>query len=306
MATTVWAEVCFERTMCSAVRRRMLVKGTTVSCWPATCAGTSGWLAASRSVGAGDAWPGRRLSFGSRRSGRLGRVRGRCGRRPAVALRRAALAIDERQDVGPGDPAAGTGAVDAGSGRARARRSAGARRGKAPCWSRRRHLAGWEAGRRPAWYRHRRQGRPMPGAARRQPASREQAPRRGHRYRSARRRRQRRRSHRPKARPAQTTPKAQTTPTASRLRRLRGRLRRVSGLRRRVLGSVRLAFTGGRIGRDHRQPGAHVDGVALRYEDLGEVRRRPARGPPSPPCRSRPRTGPRPRRPRRRPASAIG
>src|SRR5581483_11666697 len=31
MAVKVWAEVALERTMCSAVRRRMLVKGTTSS-----------------------------------------------------------------------------------------------------------------------------------------------------------------------------------------------------------------------------------------------------------------------------------
>src|SRR5580704_15086082 len=59
----VWADVCLERTMCSAVRRRMLVNGTTVSRSPGCAGGVAAGAAgpagvAAAAAGAGDAGAG--------------------------------------------------------------------------------------------------------------------------------------------------------------------------------------------------------------------------------------------------------
>ena len=90
----VWADVCFDRTMCSAVRRRMLVKGTTLSFWPAAGTGPAARRSPQGPVPpCGSSAPTRGLVGERPLHGRLGPVR--------------AFAVDRRQHVVPGDPASG-------------------------------------------------------------------------------------------------------------------------------------------------------------------------------------------------------
>ena len=123
----VWADVALDRTMCSAVRRRMLVNGMTSSRAGRGCSGPPG----------AGATGGGRAEARRRRARRPGARSCGAGCRGSPAAR-----VDDGLDVGPGDPATEPGPVIA--------------EGSMPCSSSRRRTTGDRTGHR------RRSRRPAP------------------------------------------------------------------------------------------------------------------------------------------------
>ena len=317
--------------MCSAVRRRMLVKGTTVSRSPGVTA------AAGRRLAGAAPWRAVPCASAAAAAGASASAAGAA----AAVAGRPALAVDQGQHVGPGDPAAGAGALDLGR--------VEVVLGDQPPHHRRQHLARAAAATGAA-------GRPVvgrPGPAARRPgrrcraagadADRGAGPAAGGRSRRHRRALPRRRPPRPPCLGPARPPRRRSDPAPPRRpgpgprRRPRpGRLGSGSRLRLGRLGRLRLGLPRPRIGLgavglvglasagpDSPPPapsppplGASavitaslvpdVDRLALLDQDLGQVARTTATAPRSRPCRSRPRRGPRPRRPGRRPASTTG
>ena len=223
---------------------------------------------------------------------RRGRRGGRLAPPAAVAVGGAALAVDQGQDVGAGDAPAGAGALDRGSGRGRARRSGGARRVTAPCSTRRPSL-GRPGGRLAAGPGPAPAGGAADGRALRPPPAGSATVRWAAAASTGRRRRPSR------GRLGSRAVGAGSAAAHARRPRPAAAGRPVLRPSRSAGAAGGAAAAAGAVGGDHGQPGPDIDRVALGHQDLGHVRRRPARGPRSRPCRSRPRTARRPRRPGR-------